>query len=930
MAKLSTLTDAFPGTSLNAVNWFLEPDAPTGNPSGTITVSGGKLSLSGGAYADTSYYTSVDSNSAYDLTGSYAFVRILPNTSSSDYDTGLALLDHGIVNGIAIGVSGGNLYVQETVSGAYNTVHTVTYDATAHAWVRISESGGTITFSAAPDGSTWTTVYTTTTETINTWSATSCVVQMYYGSVSGAASPAGTAGFEDFNTSPGGGSPSATPTLLGCYVANGAFPGAPASWPPGPATNLAATYVAWDQDVGTYVTPFLAECNSNGLLPYVELEPWHAGASFNVTPLFSAITGGTYDTWLEAIGSAIAATGKTVILTFAHEFNVSGQYPWAQGMTGSGPGGGTLTAAEWIAGWTYVKNKVNSTAAGYAKWMWACNSYTGGTTVDPTPWWPSSALPDYVGIDGYPSTTYGASLGTFTGQFGPTVTIIRGLGWTNPIFISETNLAAMVSSGGESITAFVADMYAAGMSGILEFEEYYEPDMTSAQWAAYNGAIAEYYGTPGGGGGGGTASGLVQQTSGATTGTSLTLAFPAAVAAGDTVVVCVAGYYDGTVSAITLGGSAAGTWAHVASAGGTGGNNGNIYANYGVTTSSATLVITTSAAGIIAYAYEVAGVCCLDTASGNTGSGTSWTSDATGTTIPYPHFAVGLGSVIANTGSITPTASGWTSGTAHTDVVGAAGHAIGAVSGYAQPTGSGTYAYSGTSSASSAWGAVTAAFLCVPPPAQVQTGWGGMVFDEHAAVGYTGISATFTIPDVTGGAYDSVWIGLGNVYQTGLYQTYSTGHPGDSLTRPWSQWVPGAGEAWNAADYPTAAGDTITLAIQLTGTDWLMTIANVTESWTYTQVKSVLQVNVGNIANAGAGPPVWPFPLGTAEVIIEREGGELPSYETVAFSSITTTPPATQDPYPIFTANANIDQYPGPFTLAGGVGSFSMNWNAYS
>src|ERR1700722_14060661 len=189
------------------------------------------------------------------------------------------------------------------------------------------------------------------------------------------------------------------------YETNGTFPTpGPSAWPSGAGTNLSATYLAWEADWPTYAAPFVAECNSNGLVPFVELEPWNWDQS---AILFSAITGGTYDSQLEGYGTAIAATGKPCILTFAHEMNVSGQYPWSQGDTGSGPGGGALTAAEWVAGWKYVHDKVNSTAAGYAIWMWACSAYTGGTTISPAAYWPGFSYVDMVGIDGYPNTQYG-------------------------------------------------------------------------------------------------------------------------------------------------------------------------------------------------------------------------------------------------------------------------------------------------------------------------------------------------------------------------------------------------------------------------------------------------------------------------------------------------------------------------------------------
>lgn len=294
--------------------------------------------------------------------------------------------------------------------------------------------------------------------------------------------------------------------LLGMYQTNGTFPTpGPTAWASGPRTNTTAQYLAWGQDVATYATAFLTQCKTNLLIPFLELEPWEAGDDFNETPLFTDITSGMWDTWLLSIGSAIAASGKDCMLTFAHEMNVSGQYPWSQGDRGSGPGGGELTPAQWILGWKYVHDKINSTAGGHAIWMWACSAFTGGTTVSPAPWWPGASYVDMVGIDGYPSTQYGASLGTFAGQIQPTVSVIRGLGWTKDIFLAETNLRQMVDTGGQDIASYVAAFHAAGCSGILEFEDasWGLNQMSAAQWATYNGAINAAFGTSGGGDGGG-------------------------------------------------------------------------------------------------------------------------------------------------------------------------------------------------------------------------------------------------------------------------------------------------------------------------------------------------------------------------------------------------------------------------------------------
>jgi hypothetical protein len=416
--------------------------------------------------------------------------------------------------------------------------------------------------------------------------------------------------------------------------------------------------------------------------------------------------------------------------------------------------------------------------------------------------------------------------------------------------------------------------------------------------------------------------GLVQETSGYATGSTLTLTFPAPVTSGNAVIIALCGYYGGSVSGFTVG-AASVTFAKVATSGG---YNAEIWAAYRVTApGAATVTVTTDAAGIIAWAYEVAGVVTLDTSAGTYGDGTSWSSGTTARTIPYQHFVVGLGAVISNTKSITATSSGWTNETAYSDVA-SGSVSVSGVSGCQQPTSSGTYTYEGTAAQSSGWAAVTAAFLAAAPPGQVLPDWGGYVFDEHGS--YTAITATFTIPPCTGGGYNSVWVGMGGVYQVGIFQTYATSYPGNSWTRPWTWWLPGAGEQWNQDAFPTAAGDSLTLMVEVTSEDWLMTIANATKGWAYTEVKSVLAVNIGSIHNDGAGPVAWPFPLATAEVIIEKQDTGLADYGSVDFTQVATTPAATKAPYPVFTASTPIDQYPGAFDPADG--SFAMHRNAGS
>lgn len=285
--------------------------------------------------------------------------------------------------------------------------------------------------------------------------------------------------------------------------------------------NVANTYLSWGQGLPT---TFMNSAFSQGATPFVEIEAWQEGANFNGVPSFSSIAGNgdasdtncsldenTYATscatWLADLGQAIASYGHPVVLTFSHEFNVGGQYPWAAGYIAceknhpsqcpspASCGKSDCTPSQWIAAWDEVQSIIDQNAGGNAFWLWAPNADTGGTpdnggTTDPSPYWPGASHVDVAAVDGYPDTTFGQQFGTFSGLFGPTFSEIRNLGYTGGIFISETNLARLDGSGYEAVPQFISDLCAAGGTGFLEWEDQNAPTMTSTQWGEANTALS--------------------------------------------------------------------------------------------------------------------------------------------------------------------------------------------------------------------------------------------------------------------------------------------------------------------------------------------------------------------------------------------------------------------------------------------------------
>jgi hypothetical protein len=255
---------------------------------------------------------------------------------------------------------------------------------------------------------------------------------------------------------------------------------------PGQHPDVANIYEYWGN---SFPSSFAGEAENAGATPFLEIEPWQGGGAqdCNYSPDFPKMTriganGSAIRGYLHSLGSAIASFGHPVIVTFAHEFNVSGQYPWSHGDCEH------TTASQWIKAWDAVRSDIGTTANGLAYFMWAPNADTGGTTINPTPYWPGSSKVDMVGVDGYPNTQYGSQFGTFSGEFGPTFSEIHAL-TSLPIFISETDLAPLDSSGYQTIHNFISGLCSNGGDGVLQFQDG-TPALSSKQWTQLDKALA--------------------------------------------------------------------------------------------------------------------------------------------------------------------------------------------------------------------------------------------------------------------------------------------------------------------------------------------------------------------------------------------------------------------------------------------------------
>lgn len=189
-ASFSQLADNFADNSM-ARAW-----TTTLLGSGTVSEASGRATCTlPNATAGThqAYYKSVHT---YDLTGAAAYVTI-----NGMVATGVAALFtfDVFIDGSSVyrwWQQSGTLKAQKVVGGATTDLYSVTWNATTHKYLRISESGGTVSFDTSSNGTAWTNRATQTVA--GAFAVTSLYVQ--FGAQCGNVASPGALTVEDFNT----------------------------------------------------------------------------------------------------------------------------------------------------------------------------------------------------------------------------------------------------------------------------------------------------------------------------------------------------------------------------------------------------------------------------------------------------------------------------------------------------------------------------------------------------------------------------------------------------------------------------------------------------------------------------------------------------------------------------------------------------------
>jgi mannan endo-1,4-beta-mannosidase len=212
--------------------------------------------------------------------------------------------------------------------------------------------------------------------------------------------------------------------------------------------NVVMYYSGW---LEPFQTKFALTANGHGAVPMVQIEPKNKQSIIKL----SAITSGTYDTYLREFASDVRVYGHAVIIGFGHEMN-GYWYSW-----------GTRhhnTPAEFVAAWRHIVNIFRSVGTTNVTWLWTVNIIDLKSGIpSPDRWWPGRQYVTWVGIDGY----YYKPSWAFAPLFGPTIKAIRAV-TRDPILISETGASSQAGKA-----AKIADVFAGVRAyGLLGFVWY--------------------------------------------------------------------------------------------------------------------------------------------------------------------------------------------------------------------------------------------------------------------------------------------------------------------------------------------------------------------------------------------------------------------------------------------------------------------------
>lgn len=205
----------------------------------------------------------------------------------------------------------------------------------------------------------------------------------------------------------------------------------------GKRPDTAGFFLGWDQE---FRPDAVVDAWRNNALPLLTWESHPNGPVTTRTTVDSdyalgKIIAGDYDAYIDRFAAGVKKLGLPLAIRLDHEMN-GNWYAWSEDQKYNAKG-------QYVQMWRHVVDRFRADGADkYVIWLWAPTRVDDIGHKTLAPYYPGDAYVDWVGVDGYFRNK--SPDATFTGTFGKTLTLLRGL-TSKKIFLAE--LGATESGG---------------------------------------------------------------------------------------------------------------------------------------------------------------------------------------------------------------------------------------------------------------------------------------------------------------------------------------------------------------------------------------------------------------------------------------------------------------------------------------------------
>jgi cellulose synthase (UDP-forming) len=197
-----------------------------------------------------------------------------------------------------------------------------------------------------------------------------------------------------------------------------------------PSVVLEHHFVTWRPDNASELVTALQQTRTNHRIPMITLEPWPWNShGMDRSTLLPDILAGRYDRTIDRVLHTLqAVTPQQVVIRWAHEMEIVGQYPWS-----------VQDAKSYIAAYRYIHQRSRQLGVNNLVWLWSPAGNKNAVN-----YWPGGDVVDWVGISIYATPEWdpdrSGKLPSFQRLMQEKYHLVKQ--WRKPVIVAEVGVNA--------------------------------------------------------------------------------------------------------------------------------------------------------------------------------------------------------------------------------------------------------------------------------------------------------------------------------------------------------------------------------------------------------------------------------------------------------------------------------------------------------